>query len=194
MPGTDSFDDCLARLRLGDESAAQEIFDRFARRLIGLAQRRLSATLRQKVDPEDVLQSAFKSFFRAVDRPYELASWDSLWSLLARITLRKCGHTLRHFRTDRRDVRRETAPGPTSSDVQADWQALTREPNPAEAAALAETVEDLLKSLSDRDRHILVLSLQGQSPEEVSVQVQCTERTVYRVLAAIRLRLQGASG
>ena len=42
---------------------------------------------------EDVMASVFKSFFRRhAEAPFDLSSWDSLWSLLTLITLRKCGY------------------------------------------------------------------------------------------------------
>jgi RNA polymerase sigma-70 factor, ECF subfamily len=189
MSSSESFDDCLARLRSGDEEAALQIFERFAQRLIGLARSRLDGVMRQKVDPEDVMQSAFKSFFRSADRPYELSSWDSLWSLLARIALRKCGRRIRHFRTAQRDVRREIVAGALAEESGQDWEALGREPSPSEAAVLAETVEALLRSLDERNRHILVLSLQGCEMPEIAKQVGCTERTVYRVLRVVRAEL-----
>ena len=64
MPQSESFDDVMGRLRAGDQSAAAtEIFQRFARRLIGLARTRLDDRVRSKVDAEDVLQSVFRSFF-----------------------------------------------------------------------------------------------------------------------------------
>ena len=53
----------MERLRAGDDEAAREVFDRFARRLVGLARRRFDRRLAHRVDPEDVVQSAFKSFF-----------------------------------------------------------------------------------------------------------------------------------
>ena len=59
----DSFDDVITRLRDGDSEAATEIFHRFAARLIALARTRLDSRVRQKVDPEDVVQSVFRSFF-----------------------------------------------------------------------------------------------------------------------------------
>ena len=150
---------------------------RFAGQLIGLARRRLDDLVRQKVDPEDVVQSAFKSFFRRQGaEPFELHSWDSLWSLLTLITLRKCGYRLRQFRTDAHDVRRER-----SADVSADegrgWQAVAREPTPEQAALLAETVEQLFRGLSGvNDHQVIELSLQGYRPPEISTSVGCSER------------------
>ena len=183
------FDALMDRLRRGEEAAAVEVFHHFARRLIGLARVRLGARLRQKVDPEDILQSVFKSFFvRQAAGAYDLDSWDSLWALLTVITLRKCGYRTRRFLAARRDVRREAAP--SSPDEAGGWEAVSREPTPEEAAVLAETVEDLFRGLDEDNRRIVELSLQGHRPAEVSAAVGLTERTVYRVLERVRDRLE----
>jgi RNA polymerase sigma-70 factor (ECF subfamily) len=180
----------LTRLRAGDERAAAQVFERFAERLIGLARSRIDGALRAKVDPEDVLQSAFKSFFGRVDRSFELDSWNSLWGLPARITLNKCGHRVRYFRTAQRDVHREVAAGHFNDETTRDWEALAREPTPPEAAVLAETVEGMLRSLEERDRQVFVLGLQGYTAAEMGAQLQCSDRTVFRALKYIRAELQ----
>src|SRR5438874_2331648 len=111
MPVDDAFEELMARLQARDQDAARTVFDRYARRLMALAARHLDGRLRQKVDPEDVVQSAFKSFFlRHAEAPFELADWGGLWALLVVLTLRKCGHRAEHFRAARRDVRREGTP------------------------------------------------------------------------------------
>src|SRR5205809_645070 len=51
----------MTALRLGDGQAARVVFERYARRLIGLAATRLPSSVRSKVDPEDVVQSAVRS-------------------------------------------------------------------------------------------------------------------------------------
>jgi RNA polymerase sigma-70 factor (ECF subfamily) len=186
-----SFAELLARLRAGDEGAADRIFRHYAGRLIALARSRLDTVMRRKVDPEDVLQSVFKSFFRRdAGRPFDLESWDGLWGLLARITLRKCGHQVEHFRAACRDVRREAGLEPGPDDSGTAWEALAREPTPPEAAALAEAVEGLMRSLEGRDREIVTLALQGFTAAEISAQLSRPERTVYRVLGRVKKRLQ----
>src|SRR5262245_38046641 len=153
MSTNSSFADLVARLQAGDKDAATAIFSRFAQRLIGLARSRLDATVRQKVDPEDVVQSVYKSFFiRFSDGEFELKGWDSLWALLTVLTVRKCGHKIEYFRAARRDVRHERAPAPFADHSSKSWEAIAREPTPAEAVALAETVELLLRTLDDRQR------------------------------------------
>ena len=83
---------------------------RFTHRLVGLARAHLNAQLRQKVDPEDVVQSAYKSFiFRYGDAELGSNGMDALWSLLTQITLRKCADKARYFQADCRDLTREAA-------------------------------------------------------------------------------------
>jgi RNA polymerase sigma-70 factor (ECF subfamily) len=185
-----SFDDLMARLRTGDERAAAEVFQRFAQRLLGLARSRLDRLIQVKVDPEDVLQSVYRSFFRRhAQGQYELQSWDSLWGMLTVITLRKCGHRVRYFRSACRDVQREVAL-PPRDELRVEWQAVGRDPTPSEAARLAETLEQVMRDLTERERAILALSLQGCTPTEISEQVGRTERTVQRVLQRVRARLE----
>ena len=111
MANNDSFDDIMARCNADDPDAARDLVQSFGRRLIGLARTRLEGKIRAKVDPEDIMQSVFKSFFRRqAEEPFDLENWVSLWSLLTVLTLRKCGFRIRHFRTKARDVRREATP------------------------------------------------------------------------------------
>jgi RNA polymerase sigma-70 factor (ECF subfamily) len=185
-----SFEELMQRLRAGDEDAAAEVFHRYAQRLIGLARTRLDHLVRQKMDPEEVVQSVYKSFFvRFADGQYDLKTWDSLWALLTRITVRKCGHRIEYFRAACRDVRHEAAP-PAADDSTSSWEAIARDPTPAEAAMLADTVEQLMRLLDGRDRDIVSLTLQGLPSPAVSAQVGCSERTVRRVLDQVKKWLQ----
>lgn len=187
MSADRSFDDLMARLRAGDNDAATQVFNRFSHRLIGLAQSRLDRRVRQKVDPEDVLQSVFRSFFvRYADAPPELQGWDNLWAMLVVITVRKCGRRVEYFHAARRDIQREVSRTPAADPSAADWDVSGDEPTPSEAAVLTETVDLLLSRLEGRQRDILALTLQGLAVPEISAQLGCTERTVYRVLERVK--------
>lgn len=59
----ESFQALLARLREGDEGAAELVFGQFAHRFLGLAARKLDLVIRAKVEPADIVQSVFRSFF-----------------------------------------------------------------------------------------------------------------------------------
>jgi serine/threonine protein kinase len=187
-----AFHDVMSRLQQGDQHAATEVFHRFAHRLIGLARSHLDQRIRHKVDPEDVMQSALKSFFaRHADGQFDLSSWDNLWTMLVVITLRKCGQQTEHYRAGMRDVGREERAVPLASkDSVASWAFVAGDPTPEQAAMLAEAVEEVLRSLGDdRERQILELALQGLPTVEISNRVKRSERTVQRVLDLVRRRL-----
>jgi RNA polymerase sigma-70 factor (ECF subfamily) len=191
MSVVNSFGHLMSRLRAGDEQAASEVFHRFAHRLVALARTRLDRRLRQKIDPEDILQSVYKSFFRRHRQgQFDLADWDSLWSLLTLLTVRKCRQWVRRFHADRRDIDREPGPVGEPDGSGPGWEALARDPTPEEAAMLAETVENLLKGLKERDRAIVSLSLQGYAAAEISAQLVLPQRTVFRVLERVKQGLQ----
>jgi hypothetical protein len=101
----------MVRLRRGDDAAAAKVFQEFVARLIRLTRSRLEPWLRHKVDPEDVVQSVCRSFFaRYQAGQFTVANWESLWGLLAVITLRKCANQAEHWQAARRDVGREKMP------------------------------------------------------------------------------------
>lgn len=193
MSPNDSFAVLMTRLRSGEDAAAREVFVRFAARLAGLARRHLDARMIAKVDPEDVVQSAYKSFFlRQREGELDVGTWDGLWGLLTIITLRKCADRAAYYHAEKRNVARETASGAAddSSPAVADL-VLDREPQPDEAAALAETVEALFRSIDDPDeRAILELSLQGHTATEISERTGRAERSVRRLREHIRKRLE----
>jgi RNA polymerase sigma-70 factor (ECF subfamily) len=184
------FEELMARLRRGDELAAEEIFQRYARRLIALAEWRLGRLFQAREDPEDAVQSAFRSFFRRqFQGQYQLDSPESLWGLLAAFTLRKCGHRFEYHFAARRDIRREAAPEPHTKGL-SDIESLARDPTPMEALALVETVEDLLARTSEHDRPFVELCLQGEPVDRIAAIQGCSERTVARVLERVRKRLE----
>lgn len=193
MTPNDSFELLMDRLRTGEDGAAREVFVRFAGRLAGLARRHMDARMAAKVDPEDVVQSAYKSFFlRQREGELDVGTWDGLWGLLTLITLRKCADRAAYYRTEKRDVTRETASGSRDdSTPEAAALVLDREPQPDEAAVLAETVEALFRTMTDPDeRAVVELSLQGFTATEISTKLGRAERSVRRLREHVRKRLE----
>jgi RNA polymerase sigma-70 factor (ECF subfamily) len=186
----DSFDGFLDRLQARDADAARELLQRFANQLIALARRRFHPGLQHKVDPEDVVQSTFKSFFRRYGQGnLEAGNWDGLWGLLTLITVRKCAERVAHYRAQCRDAAREASAPP--GEEGAPWlEALSREPTPLEAVELSEAVERLLAGLDEDERPVVELSLQGYTTREISERVGRAERTVRLLREGVRKRLE----
>jgi RNA polymerase sigma-70 factor (ECF subfamily) len=191
MAATDSFLEVMTRLHAGDEEAAREIFQRFVGKLVELARHQFDAVLRRKVDPEDVVQSAYKSFFlRYGAGQIDVRDWGNLWSMLTLITLRKCLDRVAYHQAERRDVQREAAAQAGAPGTEPWWQAVARDPLPEEAAVLAETVELLLRGVDEDERPILEMSLQGYTTPEISAQLGRPERSVRRLRERVKKRLQ----
>jgi RNA polymerase sigma-70 factor, ECF subfamily len=182
-------DDQLAE-PASEGDGARAVFERFTRRLIGLARSQLDAQFRHKIDLEDVIQSVYKSFFlRYGEGALAAEGWDGLWGLLTCITVRKCADRVRYHRAECRDIGREIS-APAESNYLEPWRdAVGREPTPDEAAVLAETVEHVLRGLDGDERNVVELSLQGYSTQEISASLGRAERSVRRLRERTRKRL-----
>jgi hypothetical protein len=100
----------LAKYRDGDEQAATELFRRYVSRLTVLARARIAPKIARRFDAEDVVLSAYRSFFvRARDGQFSLAQSGDLWRLLVGIMLRKLYHQAAHHSADKRSIDREQA-------------------------------------------------------------------------------------
>ncbi|HLJ97496.1 MAG TPA: sigma-70 family RNA polymerase sigma factor [Gemmataceae bacterium] len=181
----------MARWRVGDQQAAEALFQRHAERLLALVRTRLSNQLARRFDPEDVVQSAYRSFFvGARDGRYVLTQSGDLWHLMVRITLNKLFRQVQHHQAGKRAFGRE-------NDVQGagglsvfEAESLARDPSPVEAAALAEELEQLMRGLDVHRRRIFELRLQGHTLEEIAADTRHSVRTVRRRLDQIKESLE----
>lgn len=189
-------DRVLADLSAGDGGSFGDLFDAYAHRLAGVVRRRLGWKLVRKIDPDDVVQSVFQSFVK-LRRRRDVACDDpqALWALLALIAKRKCCRKVAYFTAGRRDVRAEESiaagfDSASEADARRLVEALSREPDPQEAAEVSETIRALLEGLDDRDRTIVRFALEGMQIAEISREVQRSERTVQRVLKRLAETLE----
>lgn len=175
--------EAILRVRGGDDAAASEVFYRFIRRLLALARGRLHPLLRSRLDPEDVVQSVFRTFFRrCAEGQFLLSNWDNVWQVLARITVRKCAR--KNSRLGRKIVATDA---PNESALRT---ACAREPTPEESAIFVDTLEALMHDLPERERAIFLLRLDGHGTQDIGNELGCTVRKVQRVLQQIRRRLE----
>jgi len=179
--------DLFLRYQAGEDRAAAEIFDRYVRRLIELARQRISPRLAQRIDPEDVVQSAYRSFFiHARDGDFVLQRAGDLWRLLAGITLNKLHSQVERNTAARRDINRDAG---NAADAKATI-AAHNEPTPDEAAAVAEKLEQFMTCLSALERRVLELRLQGETVEHIAAAVERSQRTVRRLLEQMQRLLE----
>ena len=181
----------VARWRDGDQLAASELFRRYAEQLIALARTRLSTKLAPRIDPEDVVKSAYRSFFHGTrDGRYDIQRGGDLWQLLVVITLHKLQHQVRRNLAAKRSVNREQAFSGQNGLGGIQPELLAQAPSPVEALALAEELEQLMGKLDPLHRRMLELRLQGYNVEEIATNTQRCPGTVRRVLDRVKQQLQ----
>jgi RNA polymerase sigma-70 factor (ECF subfamily) len=178
----------LARWREGDQQAEEELFSRYTTQLVALARSRLSPKLAGRVDAEDVVQSAYRSFFLAADRFVIQRSGD-LWRLLAKITLRKLYRQAGRHTALRRNVSRETSLGATVGFNGVPLEILAREPSPDAAIVVVDELEQVMRGLAPLHRRMVELRLQGYQLKEIAAQTDRSERLIRYVLSQVRDRL-----
>jgi len=180
----------VERYRQGDEDAAKALFARYVGRLTSLAHSRLSAKLARRIDAEDVVQSVYRSFFvRAREGQYELHHSGDLWRLLAVITMNKLRRKVEHHTAAKRQVNQEQSDA-GEEGLPLYHEALTREPSPVETLAVLEEIDLLTRGLTDVQKRMVELRLQGYLIEEIAEAVARSERTVRRVLEKVKCCLE----
>lgn len=174
----------LIRYQAGDQQAAEQLFHRYIDRLTLLARARLSPRLASRTDPEDIVLSAWRSFFVGVRAGrFSLRRSGDLWRLLVSITMHKLYHQVRQHTADIRDVSAEQRLENLHDEHLPEDR---REPTPEEAVALADELEWAMAQLDAFGRRVLELRLQGEQLLEIAGESGRSERTVRRMLDTIR--------
>ena len=171
--------------RAGDQEAARKLFDEYVERLVALARRHISQRLASRIDPEDVVQSVFRTFFgRLKEGQFHVADENDLCRLLVRITVHKTLRQVNFHRAAKRDPRQETGQGDWSREEL--LSVLTREPSPEVTVAFLDHLEHFLSQLRPQERQILEMRVQGFTNEEITDRLGIYERKIRRVLERVR--------
>ena len=174
----------LAQILSGKPGFESEVVDRYSHGLVELARRHLPQRVRGRLDPEDVVQSVYHSFFRRLnDGRFKFDDSHDVWRLLAAMTFHKTQNAVKHHQQQRRDVRRDYAlEGRDTSDPEFK-QTEPGVPGAEDVSHLFDCLEKLLIALPEQYRIIVVRRLEGDSIEAIAQHVQRSRRPVLRVLA-----------
>ncbi|MBY0524336.1 MAG: sigma-70 family RNA polymerase sigma factor [Gemmataceae bacterium] len=178
-----------------DQKLAEELFRRYSDRLIALARTRLSDKVNARIDPEDVVQSAYRSFFAgARNGRYALEVGGDVWLLLVAITVHKLQDQVRKHTAGKRSVNREQNFSSEDSLLGLQAEGLAREPSPVEALSLVEEVEQLMRALTPLERQMVELRLQGGNLRDIAAATNRSVPTVRRLLDRIKDQLRQQHG
>ncbi len=177
---TNTSRELLAQYCQGSEDAATAIFERYVERLTSLARIRMSERLARRIDPDDVVLSAYRSFFVAArDGRFTLENGGDLWRLLVSITIHKLHNQVSAHHAKKRSMKSE------SFDDLTDFIS-SHEPTPEDVLSACEELEAVLSLLSPLARQVVELRMQGESLEAIAHETSRTERTVRRMLELAR--------
>lgn len=185
-----AWNELIEGIRAGDDDACWRFWDEYGPMIQRLAERNLGGGLQQRVDADDVVQSACRTFFRrAQGGEFELPDARALWTLLCTITLNKVRQSKRFHLAQKRGANREQ-PLAAGDESGAAWQPAAAGPTPAEQAAFSEQLEHIVSTLTAEERRVLDLKLQQLSNQEIKEELGRSERTVGRLLQRVRDRLE----
>jgi RNA polymerase sigma-70 factor (ECF subfamily) len=175
----------LRRFRAGQADAATMLYLRYADRLLALAQSQRGGDLAPRVDPEDIVQSVFRTFFRRAARgDYDVPDGEELWKLFLVIALNKVRSTGTHHRAAKRDVR-QTALGKAFDETLETVAAQDH----AALTILQMSIEEILQTLPASQRAIIELRIEGHQIEQIAQRTGRAKRSIERALQEFRIKL-----
>jgi RNA polymerase sigma factor (sigma-70 family) len=179
----------LRGLRDAQPWAVEQFYMEYAAALESLAAKHLSSPIRRRVGPEDIVQSACRTFFRrAKEGQFQLDDSESLWRLLTAITMAKVREQTRFHLRQRRSMKGETEPD-SNLDGSTAPMPISTEILPEAAAEFNDQFKRLIRSLDAEEQQVVHLKLQQFTNDEVASQLGCSERTVRRLVKKIQGRL-----
>ena len=174
----------LRRAFAGDEQAARALVLAWGPILAGVAGHCLTRTARSQVDPEDVVQEVFCSFFShplpepLLDKPGDVLK------LLERAAHNRAANANRRTLCAKRDGERVQ---PLESLTPAEAGTLvSQEAGPAEAAAAADEWAHMLDAQPPVQQVLLVLLRDGYTHPEAAEPLGVCPKTVQRAVADAR--------
>jgi len=188
--GTASDRSLLRRLQHGQADASTELYLRYAERLHALAAAQTGPDLARRIDPEDIVQSVFRTFFRRASLGhYTIPDGEEIWKLLLVIALNKVRTVGAFHRAAKRDVRR------TFSGEAFDRAVESQYGRGEDALSLLRmVVEELLQSQPEAHRRMIELRIEGHEVNDIATAVKRSKRSVERVLQDFRQTLDALIG
>ncbi len=171
-----------------DDEAARIVVERFRPRLLREIERRIGAYLARRLDKEDILQSAFCSFFRrAKDGQYQFDHSNALCLLLLTIAENKIRRAAAYHTRLCRDVRREA--GVTVAEL--DLSDRVAEQELACVEDIVERIAEIVDGLPARDAEFFRRRyMENHTIGQISADTNWSVTTVKRVLKETRERVR----
>jgi RNA polymerase sigma-70 factor (ECF subfamily) len=189
LPPSSDFAELLLRVRVGDQSAMEQLVMQYEPEVRLVARVRLGAALRPYLDTVDIVQSVHRSLILGLrqDR-FDISSPEKLVALALTMVRRKIARQWRHHRRQQR----LSGDGTTfrGSLSQLLISLSSRDCDPQAVATLNEQTEHLLSSLDETERRLVELRLEGKTTAEAGRQLHLDPDVLRVRLSRLRRRLR----
>lgn len=178
----------IQRARKGNEEATQRLLVMYHPRLRARLLRQMDATMKARIEPEDILQQVYLEAFRAIDQ-FEYQGKDSFLRWMYAILDRKLIDEHRAMRADRRDVRREVKQAPQTggqtSYVDLMARIMSQSGTPSQAVRRDEAIDVLaecIAALPDHYRDVIQMRfIEGRPVSEVAKQLKRSIGSIHMI-------------
>jgi RNA polymerase sigma factor (sigma-70 family) len=178
VPDPSEFAELIRRVRGRDPDAARELVRRYESAIRRVVRIRLrDANLRRLLDSTDICQSVLASFFvRTALGEYEVETPEALLNLLAAIARNKLSNQANRLRSQKRDVRRDSA------GADAMPQVPDSASDPGEQASARELLDKVRDRLSADERYLAEQRGLGRGWQELADELGATDVALRKKL------------
>ena len=181
----------MEQARRGDQAAFEELVRRYESEVCIVARVLLGPELRPHLDSLDIVQSVHRSLLRSLQSDkFKIDSPQHLVGLAVQMARRKVAHKWRRVRRQER-IAQPAGPHDSLPDFLAGL--VSPELDPARSAQMSETVRRLYDGLSDPDRRVMELRMDGHSTAEAARILEMDPDSLRVRLSRLRQQLR-ASG
>ena len=167
-------------MKLNDDQI-NDMLREYLPKIVRLAEGRINSRYAARFDADDVAATVCRTVFRRISEGSFTFDDDvGLWKQLVTVTLRRLSNKIRHEDAEIRAV------GNTTQSDDELFKGLSKEPNPSEAVAFVDVIEQVSKQLDETGRRVLELRMAGCDYAEIAEELGVSDRTVGRKIQLIK--------
>ena len=187
------FGELVRRARAGDAAATARLLDRFEAEVRTMVRVRLPRALRNQFDSMDFVQAVWASVFAGGHgpEPADFADEKHFRAFLAGVARNKIYEEhRRQTRTKKYDIGREERLYVRRGEREVPREVAGSDPTPSENVQAVDRMGQLVAGRTGPEAEVLDLRRQGLTYEEIAAKIGWNERSVRRVIDAVRERME----
>ena len=188
------FAELIRRARNGDDAATTQLLIRFEAEVRTMVRARLPRVLRNQFDSMDFVQAIWTSVFTGdpgESDPTEFVDEGQFRGFLAGVARNKIFEEhRRQTRTKKYDISREERLYVRKGEREITRDVAGSDPTPSEKVQAVDRLGQLVRGRTEQEAEIINLRRQGLTYDEIAIKIGWNERSVRRVIDAVRERME----